>query len=130
LEIANHFVANTTLLWSNDLNSALKIIFAQPLQIISLAYILSFAFRTKPKSMKTILISAALVALCSCAARQELQVQMVNARLVKVDTVYRFNTDPQKQLTWKDDHEIEYITFAALSSYYPIGTKMMVLIRR
>jgi hypothetical protein len=91
---------------------------------------LVFRILYKPKSMKTFLISAALVALCGCAARKEVQVQMVNARLVKVDTVYRFNTDPQKQLTWKDENEIEYVTFASLGTSYPIGTRMMVLIRR
>ena len=80
--------------------------------------------------MKTILISAALVALCSCAARKEVQVQMVNARLIKVDTVYRFNTDPQKQLTWRDENDIEYVTFASLAASYSIGSKMMVLVRR
>ena len=80
--------------------------------------------------MKTILVSAALVALCSCAARKEVQVQMVNARLIKVDTVYRFNTDPQKQLTWRDENEIEYITYAALGTPYTLGSKMMVLVRR
>ena len=80
--------------------------------------------------MKTILISAVLVAVCSCVAHREVQVQMVNARLVKVDTVYRFNTDPQKQLTWKDENEVEYITFASLGNSYPLGTKMMVLVKR
>jgi len=80
--------------------------------------------------MKTFFVSAALVALCSCVARKEVQVQMVNAPLVKVDTVYRFNTDPQKQLTWKDENDIEYVTFASLGTSYPIGSKMMVLVRR
>jgi hypothetical protein len=80
--------------------------------------------------MKTILISAVLAALCSCAANKEVQVQMVNARLVKVDTVYRFNTDPQKQFTWKDENEIEYVTFASLGTSHQIGTKMMVLVRK
>jgi hypothetical protein len=80
--------------------------------------------------MKTILIPTALVALCSCTAPREVQVQMVNARLVKVDTIYRFHTDPQKQLTWKDANEIEYVTYASFGITYPIGTEMMVLVKR
>jgi len=80
--------------------------------------------------MKAILISAALVALCSCATRKEVQVKMVNARLVKIDTIYRFHTDPQKQLTWKDKNEIEYVTYASFGITYPIGTEMMVLVKR
>ena len=80
--------------------------------------------------MKTFMISAALVALWSCAARREVQVQMVNARLVRVDTVFRFDKTPQKQLTWRDDLDIDYVTYASLTTTYPIGTKMMVLIRR
>lgn len=80
--------------------------------------------------MKTFLISAALVALYSCAARKEVQVQMVNARLVKIDTVFRFDKNPQKQLTWRDDFDIDYVTYASLATSYSVGTKMMVLIRR
>jgi hypothetical protein len=80
--------------------------------------------------MKTILISTAILALYGCAARKEMQVQMVNARLVKIDTVYRFNTDRQTQLTWIDENDIEYITYASLATSFPIGTKMMVLVKR
>jgi hypothetical protein len=80
--------------------------------------------------MKTIFISAALVALYGCAAHREVQAEIVNAQLVKIDTVYRYDKNPQKQLTWVDENAIEYVTFASLASNYNIGSRMMVLVRR
>jgi hypothetical protein len=35
-----------------------------------------------------------------------------------------------KQLTWLDDNQIEYVTYASLNSSYKIGTRVMVLVKR
>jgi hypothetical protein len=83
-----------------------------------------------PSTMKTILVIAAIVALYSCTARRELQADIVNAELIKIDTVYRYASNPQRQLTWRDDYDIEYVTYAALSTTYALGTRMMVLVKR
>jgi hypothetical protein len=80
--------------------------------------------------MKTILSVAALVALFSCVSRRELQAEMVNAEVVKIDTVFRYTNNPQQLLTWRDENNIEYLTYASLYTKYSVGSRMMVLVKR
>ncbi len=75
--------------------------------------------------MKTLILILGLAALGSCYSHRELQVEVVNAELVKIDTVYRMN-DQQKQLTWKCNDNIEYVSYASLKSQYIVGTRMTV----
>ena len=79
--------------------------------------------------MKTILAVAAIAALYSCSSPRELQAEMVSAQLVKIDTAFR-TTNPTQMLTWRDDHDIDYITYAPLNNVFFLGSKMTVLIKR
>jgi hypothetical protein len=83
--------------------------------------------------MKTfiLLLSMATVALSSCYSAREIQVEMVSAQLIRIDTVYRYAPDEQKQqLTWRDDQNTEYVSFASMNSAYLVGTRMAVLRKR
>ena len=76
--------------------------------------------------MKTLAGLITLMLCCSCYSKKELQVEMVNAELIRIDTVYRAPHD-QQQLTWRDDMNIEYVSFAAITQTYRIGTKVLFL---
>ena len=78
--------------------------------------------------MKTILAAAMVLAiLTGCYSTREIQVEMVNATLIRIDTINR-ETDYQKQLfTWRDQKNIEYTSFESMSKNYALGTIMTVL---
>ena len=83
--------------------------------------------------MKTLTLPLllAIVALSGCYSAREIQVEMVSAQLVRIDTVYRYSPDEQKQqLTWRDDQNTEYVSFASMRSTYLVGTRMAVLRKR
>jgi hypothetical protein len=78
--------------------------------------------------MKTVLVLAMVAAsLTGCYSTRELQVEMVSATLVKIDTINR-ETQYQKQLfTWRDQRNIEYTSFESMNKNYVLGTTMTVL---
>jgi len=77
--------------------------------------------------MKAILVAIACVAAFGCSPSKDIQVEMVTARLIKVDTVYR-QTDNQKQLlTWRAQDNIEYVSYESMNRSYPVGITMTVL---
>jgi len=80
--------------------------------------------------MKTILGIATIVVLYSCSSPRELQAEMVNAQLIKIDTVFRYATDPKQLLTWRDDHHVDYFTYAPLNNNFMLGSRMVVLVKR
>ena len=81
--------------------------------------------------MKTILCMAVIAAAISgCGAQREVQAEMVNAQVIKIDTVFRYTSAPQRILTWRDDYDVEYVTYASLNSTYAIGSRMKVLVKR
>ena len=79
--------------------------------------------------MKTILAVAVIAALYSCSSPQELQAEMISAQLVKIDTAFR-NSSPTQMLTWRDDHDVNYVTYAPLNNVFLLGSKMIVLVKR
>lgn len=78
--------------------------------------------------MKTILIAITL-AITSCYTSKEIEIEMVQAELVRIDTVKR-HPDNQKMLTWRDQDDISYVSYAEMYEHYPLGFKMMVMRRR
>ncbi len=80
--------------------------------------------------MKTILMLLSIWAITGCANFKEIQVDMVQAKLVKLDTVYRY-PDLLKQLTWKDQDNLEYVSFVSIyDQSFSVGSSMMVLRRK
>jgi hypothetical protein len=79
--------------------------------------------------MKTIVAVAAVILLCGCYSFKESQVQMVNAELVKIDTIYRHEKH-QQVLTWKTERNTEYISYAALGPVFTVGSRVTVFVTR
>lgn len=81
--------------------------------------------------MKTTLaILLIMVVLCSCYSRKEIQVEMVHAELIKIDTVFKYTPNQKQLLTWRDASNTEYVGYTSLASHYILGTKIMLLITR
>jgi hypothetical protein len=79
--------------------------------------------------MKNFLFAMLLAAMIGCTYGKELQVEMVKAELIKIDTVFR-QPNVKKMLTWRDESNIEYVTFVSMTQSYVLGTSMMVLRQR
>ena len=81
--------------------------------------------------MKTILLPFALIAAVGCANLKETQqVDMVQAKVIKIDTVYTY-PEHLKQLTWKDNDDIRYISYVSIyNEMYAIGSSMYVMRKR
>ena len=86
--------------------------------------------------MKIILVMVTAVALGSCYSSKKEQVEMVNAQLIKIDTIFRYQSlrnqyawQEEQQLTWKDNNNKEYVSFASINQTYTIGTRMTMLFR-
>lgn len=67
--------------------------------------------------------------LVSCSTRREIQVELMNVQLVRVDTIYR-SDQSQKVLTWQTDNHVKYYSFEDLNLSIPVGTFMKVLVKR
>jgi hypothetical protein len=80
--------------------------------------------------MKTV-ISVAVVAitLFSCAPQNEIQVEFVNAELVKIDTVFRISGHEQV-LTWRTPNNVQYISYAPIEDVYMVGSRFPVMVKR
>ena len=81
--------------------------------------------------MKTILVAMSLLTTAGCAnLRQMQQVDLVEAKVVKIDTVIR-HPDPIKLITWKDRDEIQYISYTSLyDKTFKVGSIMYVMRKR
>lgn len=81
--------------------------------------------------MKFILSCLVAVTLfMSCTVNREIQAEIVNAELVKIDTIYRYPNVREQLLTWKSQRNIEYISYASISNYYTVGARMAVLVTK
>lgn len=65
-----------------------------------------------------------------CTGPKDLQMDLTDVELVKIDTVQRYPNSSEKILTWRDDNQVSYITFAPLETYYVIGARMKVMLKR
>ena len=80
----------------------------------------------KPYYMKTFLGLMAIAAICSsCYTHRDVQVDLVSAELIRIDTIVR-HTQQEQQLTWRDDSKMEYISYADLNRIFRIGTRITV----
>ena len=78
--------------------------------------------------MKTVIFLVVVAAFAACHSPKELQVQMVNAELIRIDTVRRYYEDYTRQiLTWKDDRGLEYVSYEPMQYSFSVGTRMFVL---
>ena len=80
--------------------------------------------------MKQILPFFLAAAIISCGTAKEVQVDMADVQLVKIDTIQRYPNSSEKVLTWQDDNHMSYVTFVPLESYYVVGARMRVMLPR
>ena len=71
-----------------------------------------------------------LLAVIGCRSTREINVELVSAQLVKIDTVFRSSGNPKQQLTWRDNDNIEYISIVSMSRIYPLGVTLNMLRQR
>ena len=81
--------------------------------------------------MKTILVAMSLLAATGCANLREVQqVDIVEAKVVKIDIVARY-PDRLKQITWKDQDELQYVSYVSLyDKTFQLGSIMYVMRKR
>ena len=79
--------------------------------------------------MKTTLAALAFLAftMIACSPAREINVEVVDAQLIKVDTIFRSSDNPKQQLTWRDSDNIEYISIVSMNRTYQLGTVMNML---
>jgi hypothetical protein len=65
----------------------------------------------------------------SCAFQRNVEVEVVDAQLIKIDTIARGEMQEQ-QLTWKDNLNLEYISYVPIERNYTVGVRMQMLRRR
>lgn len=77
-------------------------------------------------------LMAAIIAavLFACTGQKEVQMSLTDVELVKIDTIQRYSESGQKLLTWRDENHVDYITFVPLETYYPLGVRMKVMVKR
>ena len=80
--------------------------------------------------MKKILLGLTPAVLCCCSTGKEVQMSMIDVELVKIDTVQRYPANPQKVLTWHGFDNVDYVTFAPITNFYKLGSKMKVMVRK
>jgi hypothetical protein len=81
--------------------------------------------------MKAVLSVIGVIALVACGSAREIEVDFVNAELVKIDTVYRYPNNYQQVLTWKSpDNNVQYVSYASLNNSYSIGSRMLVMVKK
>lgn len=79
--------------------------------------------------MKTLLAVAAIVLFCGCYSYKELQVQMVNAELVRIDTVYRYERQEQV-LTWRGADRTHFVSYADMGQEFIVGSRVTVFVKK
>jgi hypothetical protein len=79
--------------------------------------------------MKIILAALGVTAIIGCGSSKEIQVDMVRAKVIKTDTVYRY-PEYVKQVTWKDEDNMQYVSFIPIYDRTCIVGMSMYLLRR
>ena len=76
--------------------------------------------------MKTIL-ALVILSLVACRSSREINVELVTAQVIRIDTIFKNTDEPKQQLTWRDSDNIEYICIVSMNQSYPLGVKYKLL---
>lgn len=72
----------------------------------------------------------AVAFIAGCSSEHEIQMNIADAELVKIDTIQRYPNATEKLLTWRTEDRINYVTFVPINSYYPLGSRIKVMVKR
>ena len=93
---------------------------ALPLKLIAL-----------PKTPNMKHLSAFVFALLfGCSTEREIQANLVEASLVKIEIVSRFPNNQQKLLTWLTPDQVRYITYEPIETTTFVGMSRTVMVRK
>ena len=62
--------------------------------------------------------------------QKQVQVRIVDVQLIRMEPVHRSPTIDEMLLTWKDEDNIEYVSFESMNTQMSIGSRMKMMIRR
>jgi hypothetical protein len=80
--------------------------------------------------MKTMLYLFVAAAFAGCYSEKDIQMNMVDVELIKIDTISRYPNMDKQLLTWRTPNQVNYITYEPLTTPYTIGSRMRVLVRK
>ena len=80
--------------------------------------------------MKAMILLLGSILTYSCATEKAIEMDVIDVKLVKVETVNRYPDIEQKLLTWRDARNISYVTFEPMNSNYTVGSLMKVMVRK
>jgi hypothetical protein len=81
--------------------------------------------------MKTALCIIGMGLLFSCGLSREIEVNIVSAELVRIDTIYRYPNLQQQVLTWRSrESNVQYVSYASIRNNYALGSRMLVMVRK
>ena len=81
--------------------------------------------------MKALLGIMGMALVFACGTAKEIEVDFVNAELVKIDTVYRYPNTYQQVLTWRSaDNNVQYVSYTSIYNTYALGSRMVVMVKR
>lgn len=86
--------------------------------------------------MKKILVAISICTIAGCSASRQYQAEFTNARLIKIDTVFRYGTDKsnawqrEQALTWMDEDKNTFVSYASLQQSFQVGTRITMLRKR
>jgi hypothetical protein len=80
--------------------------------------------------MKTAITLMLCAVLFSCTVDREIQADIVDVQLIKIDTIQRYPNMKQKLLTWRANTNVAYVTYEPMSSGFTIGSKMKMMVTK
>lgn len=80
--------------------------------------------------MKTFLLACLITFSTGCTIQKQVQVRIVDVQLIKMEPVHRSLSIDEMLLTWKDDDNIEYVSFESIKTPMSIGSRMKMMIRK
>ncbi|MGE5518339.1 MAG: hypothetical protein ACM3VS_00335 [Candidatus Dadabacteria bacterium] len=80
--------------------------------------------------MKPILLAICFAFLFGCGTERVVQATLMDATIVKVETITRYPNANEKMLTWETPNHVTYITFEPINSSLSLGDSRKVLVQR
>ena len=65
-----------------------------------------------------------------CTMQKQVQVRIVEVQLIKIEPIHRNPSRDEMLLTWKDEDNVEYVSFEPMDNHISIGSKMKMMVRR
>jgi hypothetical protein len=81
------------------------------------------------KLMGTVLPIVLTGCLSGCRSDKDIQAEFVNAQIIKIDTLFRYETN-KMQLTFQCQNNIRFVSFVPMNTRYKLGSTYQVLLTK